>query len=317
MSTVRVIKNTVEIIPNRTIICCDAIKWLTEYDGMLPGSVFTSLPDISEMTAEFNGDFETQVVPAYKKWFVDTVGLICSKLKPDSCLIFLQSDARVINDKKTHVDYNKTCEWIDKSFLCSQGVYNNGNMKCLWHKLGLIRALDCKSLGRPAYSHLLCYAHNSFKYTSTEFITPDVFTRGPMLWAKGIGLHSGLIGVNFIRHVMKSDYIIDPFCGVGTVLALGQSVGIPNAIGVELSSKRCHQATVLTVTKELQELTMSELKLYGCDKTIAYQLSSKANNNNNNISTCVLEHTELDDTIIIHTTEQSTTTNEGKGKKEG
>jgi tRNA G10 N-methylase Trm11 len=39
---------------------------------------------------------------------------------------------------------------------------------------------------------------------------------------------------------------LDPFCGVGTVLAVANALGL-DALGVERSTKRCEQARQLTV----------------------------------------------------------------------
>jgi tRNA G10 N-methylase Trm11 len=41
--------------------------------------------------------------------------------------------------------------------------------------------------------------------------------------------------------------VFDPFCGVGTVLAVANALGL-DALGVEKSRKRCEQARALTVT---------------------------------------------------------------------
>ena len=46
-----------------------------------------------------------------------------------------------------------------------------------------------------------------------------------MLWAKGIGLDSCFMGVTFLQQVAKSKLIIDPFCGIGTVLAMANALG--------------------------------------------------------------------------------------------
>jgi tRNA G10 N-methylase Trm11 len=40
--------------------------------------------------------------------------------------------------------------------------------------------------------------------------------------------------------------VFDPFCGVGTVLAVANALGV-DALGVELSRKRCEQSRTLRV----------------------------------------------------------------------
>lgn len=254
----------------RTVICADAIDWLKKYDGKLPGSVYTSLPDISELPDMFPGTY-LETVKAYKEWFTDTVSLICSKVKPTECVIFLQSDVRVVDVRPALVENRGMVEeWIDKSSLCAEGVRrfscspNGYPMQHMWHKICLVRALSTKSMGRPGFSHLVCFSGASQKYRATDFVPPDVFERGVMVWPKGIGLNAGLIGVNFIHNMIKSSTLIDPFCGHGTVLALAEGVGMKNTIGVEISNKRCRKASVLDCRDRLKSFSDVHLRLYGC-----------------------------------------------------
>jgi hypothetical protein len=253
---------------DRTIICEDALEWLKNFKGYLPGSVFTSLPDISEVPNLFGGP--KQNITAYKEWFTNIVTLICSKVKPSECVIFLQSDVRVIADPSAHENKGIVVDWIDKSALCAEGVRRfvespGGHpMKHMWHKVCLVRALSSKSLGRPAYSHLVCFSGTELQYPSMDFVPPDVFERGVMVWPKGIGLNAGLVGVNFVHNVLKSPCLIDPFCGHATVLALAEAVGIKSTIGVEISIKRCRKAKVLDCRERIKRFSEAHLRLYGC-----------------------------------------------------
>jgi len=261
----------IEADPNvsRIIICEDAISWLNNYEGYLPGSVFTSLPDISEISNMFEGHY-LEKLTSYREWFINAVALVCSKVKPTECVIFLQSDVRVIADRTANENKGMVVDWIDKSALCTEGVRrfessSNGHpMKHMWHKICLVRALAAKSMGRPAYSHLVCFSGADLEYASLDFVTPDVFERGLMVWPKGIGLNAGLIGVNFIHNIMKSDCLIDPFCGHATVLALAEAVGIKKTIGIEISIKRCRKAKVLDCRERLKTFPSTHLRLYGC-----------------------------------------------------
>jgi len=52
--------------------------------------------------------------------------------------------------------------------------------------------------------------------------------------------------VRFARDVAGAKVILDPFCGVGTVLAVANALGL-EALGVEKNRKRAEQARALHV----------------------------------------------------------------------
>ena len=84
------------------------------------------------------------------------------------------------------------------------------------------------------------------------FAVPDIFFRGEMIWAKGIGLDCCYVGLRFLRDVAKADTILDPFCGKGTVMAMANQLGM-HAIGVEISRKRCRQALRMRMGPEMMD----------------------------------------------------------------
>lgn len=130
--------------------------------------------------------------------------------------------------------------WLDKSHLCHKAAEATG-CTLVWHKVVLTSPLDKRCYGRPSYSHLLCFAKGTLSYPSQSYGTPDVFDRGDMLWARGIGLDCALLGVTFLKSVGAARRVVDPFCGVGTVLAMANTLGL-DALGVELSPGRCKKA---------------------------------------------------------------------------
>ena len=71
-----------------------------------------------------------------------------------------------------------------------------------------------------------------------------------MLWPKGIGLDCCYVGVAFLQQVMQATCIFDPFAGRGTVLAMAGELGL-EAIGIELSPKRCRKAQALSVRNKM------------------------------------------------------------------
>jgi hypothetical protein len=236
----------------------------------LHGSVFTSLPDISEITNIFNSklvsndndndsmnkdEMQLKVVRLYKEWFTNIVKKIFMKLDTGAYAIFLQSDVRVFDN---NFKGNKVIDWIDKSHLISLAMNEVDDMKLMWHKIVTTSENTSRSsAGRPSYSHLVCYCKGlNTKYNSDKFYCPDVFYRGDMLWAKGIGINTALLGCTFLKNIANTDCIIDPFCGVGTVLAMANCIGV-NSIGIEISSRRCRKAKSLSLYRQLDEMKPS------------------------------------------------------------
>jgi hypothetical protein len=144
----------------RKMICNDALIWLESFaDDTLPGCVFSSLPDISEVPDIAKGFKEADRYAAYKTWFTDAAALIMRKMKPMSYAIFLQSDIRVI------LGMSQTTEWIDKSHFLSTAADREG-CTLMWHKIVLLQpgAMGRQGLGRPMFSHLLCYGKGPVTY---------------------------------------------------------------------------------------------------------------------------------------------------------
>jgi hypothetical protein len=76
---------------------------------------------------------------------------------------------------------------------------------------------------------------------------PDVIAdAGRAPWVRAMGVRAAAHAVRFARDHVKARTVFDPFCGVGTVLAVANALGL-DALGVEKSRKRCEQARALTV----------------------------------------------------------------------
>lgn len=61
-----------------------------------------------------------------------------------------------------------------------------------------------------------------------------------------MGVKAAAHAVRFARDQAAARVILDPFCGVGTVLAVANRLGLP-AVGVERSAKRSERARELMV----------------------------------------------------------------------
>lgn len=241
----------------------DAIEWLRTFaDGELLGDVFTSIPDISELDSIFGAATNANVA-AYKEWFEQAVCLILSKAP--KCAIFLQSDVRFLNAD------DEVVQFIDKSHIINMAAERMGFV-LLWHKICDRSNAECEypCSHKVFYSHLLCVCRQPFaKYPTRQWVTPDIFWRGEMVWSRAIGIHSALVGVTFLKYMMQTKVIVDPFCGTGTVLAMANALNIAS-IGCELSKKRCRKAVKLDLRRALLEMRPATRRLYGLKDDLTF-----------------------------------------------
>jgi hypothetical protein len=279
---------------SREIHNCDAFEWMAQYglgihlEGkenreedvalMFPGEVFTSIPDISELPGRFGTKCrQNSQYDDYKEWFMNTVQQMLCRTK--KCIVFLQSNVRccqpstalaasaAVTSGGVGGDNGNMIitEYLDKSYLLSHACQQNGFV-LLWHKICYnVDKLDNKPiLQRPNWSHLMCFGRKTenIQYVSTLWGTPDVFPRGEMMWSRAIGINAALIGISFLKYVCHSTCVVDPFCGQGTVLAVANACGM-NAIGVELSNKRCKKARKLDLLPTLLSLGYRHCRAYG------------------------------------------------------
>ena len=77
--------------------------------------------------------------------------------------------------------------------------------------------------------------------------TADVLPElGAMTWARAMGLAATRAAVGWLRDRAGATCIVDPFCGVGTALAVANAHGL-HAIGVERNAGRAAKARVLVL----------------------------------------------------------------------
>jgi hypothetical protein len=76
---------------------------------------------------------------------------------------------------------------------------------------------------------------------------PDVIgDAGEQKWVRAMGVRAAGHAGRFARDVVGARVVFDPFCGVGTVLAAANALGL-DAWGVEKNRKRAEQARELRV----------------------------------------------------------------------
>lgn len=210
--------------PSRVIHCGDAFDWLLHNTITPQTALITSLPDSSELS--------TMTFDAWREWFSATTARLIDALDPQSVAIFFQTDVK------------REGTWVDKGYLCQRGAERAG-AALLWHKVVCRAPAGTATFGRPAYAHLLCFS--KALRLPPGHSTADVLPRlGEMTWSRAMGVEACRVACQFIRSETKCTTVLDPFCGVGTALAVANDFGF-DAVGVEISRKRADKARELVI----------------------------------------------------------------------
>ncbi|MFO1451999.1 MAG: hypothetical protein U1F61_27795 [Opitutaceae bacterium] len=184
----------------------------------------TSLPDLSETRF----DLET-----WKAWFEEAAKLCISITPAEGAALFFQSDIR-------HAGV-----WIDKGSLVQRAAESAG-AAVLFHKIVCRFQPGRVTAHRPGYTHLIAVSR-ALRSDGEPGIPDVIVDAGRLPWVRAMGMRAAAHAVRFARDQAGARTIIDPFCGVGTVLAVANTLGL-DATGVELSPRRAEQARHLTAT---------------------------------------------------------------------
>lgn len=206
--------------PARTVHRGDGVAWLRARAPLPPDhALATSLPDVSELPAlGFDG---------WRRWFVETAELACRAVADAAPAIFFQTDVK------------REGAWVDKAYLVQQGAERAG-ARLLWHKVVCRVPPGITTFGRPAYAHLLCCSRAGSLDPARS--TPDVLPGlGAMPWPRAMGTAACEAVVRFLLAETACRTVVDPFCGLGTLLAVANAAGL-DAVGVELSRRRADRA---------------------------------------------------------------------------
>lgn len=208
--------------PERVVHQGDGLAFLRDTPLPADCAIITSLPDHSELPAlGFSG---------WRQWFIDTVALCCRSVADDAVAIFYQTDVK--HDGR----------WIDKSHLVLCGADAAGS-HALWHKIVCRVPAGTTTFGRPAYAHLVCVSRTLRLPPGSS--TPDVLPAlGAMSWSRAMGSAACDAAVRFVRSATACRTVVDPFCGLGSILAAANAHGLA-AVGVELSRRRARRARSL------------------------------------------------------------------------
>lgn len=212
----------------REVFCADAIPWMTERGRIDGACAVTSLPDVSEVGVALD---------VWQAWFLGAVRLVVDAVPDESAALFFQSDIK------------RDGRWIDKGAMVIRAAEDAG-ARVLFHKIVLRRPAGMLTAGRPGFTHFIA--------VSRAMVCPDVLTipdvigdAGEQKWVRAMGVRAAGHAGRFARDVVgaalgQAPVIFDPFCGVGTVLAVANRLGL-DAVGVEKNRKRAEDARTLTV----------------------------------------------------------------------
>lgn len=131
--------------------------------------------------------------------------------------------------------------WISKPelFLDAAG----GRFPLLWHKIVLRRPVDGLDPHRPTYSHLMAFGPGR-----PGRLRPDVIDAGTYLWRNGIGVGAARFVADYLDETGNSTTILNPFCGMGTLLAAAEERGL-TAFGCDTDPDRVARARDLDLTR--------------------------------------------------------------------
>lgn len=213
--------------PTRVVHCEDALAWLAR-TALPPGAaVVTSLPDHSELPK--------LGVEGWARWFTDVAARLCAAVADDAVAVFYQTDVK--HDGR----------WIDKAYLVQRGAEEAGSA-LLWHKVVCRVPAGAVTFGRPAYAHLLCFSRalRLAPGQSSADVLPGL---GHMTWPRAMGRAACEAVAAFLAAHTRCRTVVDPFCGVGTMLAVANAHGL-DAVGVERSPRRAERARALVLPPE-------------------------------------------------------------------
>ena len=209
--------------PTRTIVCADSLPWMREHGTLAGACAVTSLPDVSEVNIP---------LPAWRTWFLDAVQLVVNSVADDSAALFFQSDIK------------RDGRWIDKGALVTRAAEDAG-AHILFHKIICRAPAGRLTPGRPGYTHLIAVSR-ALRCPDALPIPDVIADAGRHAWVRAMGIRAAAHAVRFARDHARATSIFDPFCGVGTVPAVANALGL-DAIGIEKCRKRAEQSHALTV----------------------------------------------------------------------
>lgn len=185
----------------------------------------TSLPDVSEVPhLGFAG---------WRAWFIEVVRLACAKVHDDAVAVFYQTDIK------------HEGRWIDKAFMVQLGAEQQA--RALPVAQGRVPRAGGHDSARAPRVRAPAVLLAALAVGARAVARPDVLPRlGAMPWPRAMGVEACEAVARFLVTHTTYGVVVDPFCGVGTMLAVANTHGL-DAVGVELSPKRAARSRELVV----------------------------------------------------------------------
>ncbi len=281
--------------PSRRVFQADALAWMDANAPDPRASVITSLPDVSELTHLDLGDwcqtsaprlsggtgpahrpclladarhrlvgpdddpglsrsevlrasFDTSLLEGWRAWFLGAARRVIRWVPREGVAIFHQSDVRVGG------------ALVDKGYLVVRAAEEE-RASLLWHKIVCRKPPGSISHGRSGYSHMIAVTRGPIgpmRAPGPE-VLPDA---GAMPWSRAMGITACRVACRYLLDNTSTQVVVDPFCGRGTVLAVANELGL-DAIGVDVSGRRCRAARAMTFREPARDETMRDALLRG------------------------------------------------------
>lgn len=209
--------------PSREVVCAEALAWMQARGRIAGACAVTSLPDVSEVNLP---------LLRWRAWFLTATAAVLDAVPDESAALFFQSD--ILHEGT----------WIDKGALVVRAAEDAG-AHVLLHKIIARRTPGLLSPGRPGFTHLIAVSR-ALRCREPVRIPDIVVDPGRQPWVRAMGVRAAAHAVRFARDHAHARLVFDPFCGVGTVLAVANTLGL-DALGVERSARRCEQSRTLAV----------------------------------------------------------------------
>ena len=208
----------------REVIHGDALAWLRDHPAQAGCSVLASMPDVRELGVS---------LPAWEVTFREAARLCLLAAAPDGLCCFFQTDMR------------HEGRWISKAGMVLEAAAALG-IPLLWHKIICRHPPGTVSRERAGFSHLLAFSRAA--RVPAGKASPDVLPDlGGMPWSHSMGTRAATRVMRDVRDLSPTTTtILQPFCGIGTALAVANAHGF-HAIGIEQNSKRARTARTLTM----------------------------------------------------------------------
>jgi hypothetical protein len=138
--------------------------------------------------------------------------------------------------------------WVDKGYLVMRAAELEA-ASLVWHKIVCRKPPGTITHGRASYSHLLCFSRT---LPAGRNPGPDVLADAGMKpWPKAMGVDACRLACRYLLEETDTRYVVDPFCGRGTLLAVANAMGLPG-LGVDISARKCRAARSLMLNEKLE-----------------------------------------------------------------